>query len=226
MRGSVKMVMCDPPYVDIPLQTREAKKIFGNGLAALVADGGVVAICCNHKGSMFWTELLLKYTRQSFQVDERSPIVIVRSRDKVFKAPRRGLKNVVEYCVVAYRKPRNKKRSRGKGKGSHHSTYVTIKGSDVTAVYGPAASGGWSHNAWLDYLPPHKTWRLKDEQGRPVRKCAEKSVDFLIKMILCFTKPHDLVLDPFAGTCTTGVAALAVNRRFVGCEPAVDSDDK
>ena len=33
-----------------------------------------------------------------------------------------------------------------------------------------------------------------------------------------FTRPGDLVLDPFCGGGTTGVVALALNRRFVGID--------
>jgi site-specific DNA-methyltransferase (adenine-specific) len=33
-----------------------------------------------------------------------------------------------------------------------------------------------------------------------------------------FTNPGDLVVDPFTGTGTTGVAAAMVGRRFVGFE--------
>jgi site-specific DNA-methyltransferase (adenine-specific) len=36
------------------------------------------------------------------------------------------------------------------------------------------------------------------------------------------TNPGDLVFDPFAGSGTTGVAALNLKRRFVGCEIAAD----
>ena len=38
------------------------------------------------------------------------------------------------------------------------------------------------------------------------------------RMIRIATRPGDIVLDPFAGTATTGVAALRIHRRFVGVE--------
>lgn len=37
-------------------------------------------------------------------------------------------------------------------------------------------------------------------------------------IVCCASNPGDLVLDPFAGTGTTGIAAAKGNRRFVGCE--------
>lgn len=36
----------------------------------------------------------------------------------------------------------------------------------------------------------------------------------------------DTVLDCFAGSCTTGVAALNTNRNFIGCEIDKDYFDK
>jgi hypothetical protein len=38
------------------------------------------------------------------------------------------------------------------------------------------------------------------------------------KLVLMYTKPGDLVFDPFCGSGTLGVAALKHGRRYVGCE--------
>jgi DNA modification methylase len=43
--------------------------------------------------------------------------------------------------------------------------------------------------------------------------------EFLIKFL---TEAGDLVLDPFAGSCTTGEAAERMSRRWIGCEPVPD----
>ena len=33
-----------------------------------------------------------------------------------------------------------------------------------------------------------------------------------------FTSPHDLILDPFSGSHTTGLASLLTGRRYLGIE--------
>ncbi|MBE6467000.1 MAG: site-specific DNA-methyltransferase [Alphaproteobacteria bacterium] len=46
----------------------------------------------------------------------------------------------------------------------------------------------------------------------------QKPLDLLKRIILASTNEGDLILDPFMGSATTGVAALKHNRKFVGIE--------
>jgi site-specific DNA-methyltransferase (adenine-specific) len=46
----------------------------------------------------------------------------------------------------------------------------------------------------------------------------QKPVALLKRMIECCTDPHDLVMDPFMGSGSTGVACVQTGRRFVGIE--------
>lgn len=46
----------------------------------------------------------------------------------------------------------------------------------------------------------------------------QKPVELLERIILASTKPSDLILDPFMGSGTTGVAALKHGRLFVGID--------
>lgn len=46
----------------------------------------------------------------------------------------------------------------------------------------------------------------------------EKPLELMLDLIADFTDPGDLVLDPFAGSGTTGVACLRLGRRFIGIE--------
>lgn len=61
-------------------------------------------------------------------------------------------------------------------------------------------------------------WR---EEGTPRREAAhpsQKPVVLMEQLIADFTQPGELIADPFAGSATTGVAAVRLGRRFIGWE--------
>jgi hypothetical protein len=69
-------------------------------------------------------------------------------------------------------------------------------------------------------------WGVSPPIPRLTGTCAERLPDFptqlpldlLRPMVGCASDPGDLVIDPFAGSATTGVAALVAGRRFLGIE--------
>jgi len=63
--------------------------------------------------------------------------------------------------------------------------------------------------------------RLKDDTGRKAHP-TQKPEGLLYRVLLGTSRPGDVVLDPFAGTGTTGAAARRLGRRFIGIER--DSD--
>ena len=54
--------------------------------------------------------------------------------------------------------------------------------------------------------------------GEPRISPTQKPLPLMRELVRDFTQPGDLVLDPFMGSGTTGVACLAEQRRFVGIE--------
>jgi site-specific DNA-methyltransferase (adenine-specific) len=54
--------------------------------------------------------------------------------------------------------------------------------------------------------------------SRPSHHMSEKPLALMETLISLFTDPGDLILDPFAGSGTTGVAAIRLGRRFIGYE--------
>ena len=67
-------------------------------------------------------------------------------------------------------------------------------------------------NIWTDITIPF--WSMPENTDHPTQK-PEK---LLAKVILASTNPGDLILDPFAGSGTTSVAAKKLGRDFVAIE--------
>lgn len=81
----------------------------------------------------------------------------------------------------------------------NHELMVQLNGGKpLTDVWKIPATGNWERTC--GYHPTQKPLRL------------------LYRIILASTHLGDLILDPFAGSCTTGIAANLLNRRFIGIE--------
>ncbi len=59
--------------------------------------------------------------------------------------------------------------------------------------------------------------KLKDENGKTIHD-TEKPVGLMKVLIDNSSQPYDLVLDPFMGIGSTGVACAKTNRNFIGME--------
>jgi site-specific DNA-methyltransferase (adenine-specific) len=67
----------------------------------------------------------------------------------------------------------------------------------------------FSTSVWEHPVIP--TWAHKYHKN-------EKPLGLIERLIRVFTDPGALIIDPFAGSGTTGVAALNLGRRFLGWE--------
>ena len=67
-------------------------------------------------------------------------------------------------------------------------------------------------SVWSIY-PPKKT---EKEFGKHP---TQKPIELLKRVILASTKPGDIILDPFTGSSTTGVASILIGKRkFIGID--------
>ncbi len=71
-------------------------------------------------------------------------------------------------------------------------------------------NGGGSHGVW--------TFPTAYRESGSVEHTTQKPLGLMERLVELFTGPDDLVLDPFAGSGTTGVAAVRHGRSFVGWE--------
>lgn len=74
-------------------------------------------------------------------------------------------------------------------------------------------------NVWTDIDPV-----IEDcpELMRPKRSC-QKPPALMERLVSTHSNPGDLIVDPFAGWGSTGISAVKLGRRFVGCE-AIEED--
>lgn len=70
-------------------------------------------------------------------------------------------------------------------------------------------NAGGSRGLWLNSVV-HS--RAEFEHPTP------KPLDLMLRLVEQFTDPGDIVLDPFCGSGTTGVACIRLGRRFIGIE--------
>ena len=89
-----------------------------------------------------------------------------------------------------------------KKKGKHYFDYNLMK-----AING----GKQMKDIWLLSLPKKKE---KICGYHPT----QKPLSLLERIILASTKPEDLILDPFSGSGTTGIAAIKLGRKYIGIE--------
>lgn len=67
-------------------------------------------------------------------------------------------------------------------------------------------------NIWTDITVPF--WSMPENTPHPTQK-PEK---LYAKIILASSKPNDVILEPFAGSCTGCVVAKKLGRRYIGIE--------
>lgn len=70
--------------------------------------------------------------------------------------------------------------------------------------------GGWTQNYWIGLSPN----RLECDHGHP----SEKPVELMRILVESLADVGEIVVDPFMGSGTTGVACVLSSRKFIGCE--------
>lgn len=74
-------------------------------------------------------------------------------------------------------------------------------------------------------VPMPDVWKLPTV-GMWEKTCGkhptQKPLRLLYRIILASTRAGDIILDPFAGSCTTGIAANLLGRKFIGIDQSQD----
>jgi hypothetical protein len=78
--------------------------------------------------------------------------------------------------------------------------------------------------AWTSFDRPAQVFNsrwsgfVKDSRETQFPHPTQKALEVMKWCVASFSRPGDIVLDPFMGTGTTGVACLLLGRRFIGIE--------
>ena len=84
----------------------------------------------------------------------------------------------------------------------------------------------WAHPVWYStsrdpYRGIRETHTLNAAEARESdddRHICPLALDLIERCIRIWSNPREIILDPFAGICSTGYVALEHTRRFIGCE--------
>ena len=100
--------------------------------------------------------------------------------------------------LICARKSKNSK---------HYFDYINMKKwDDKMSVSGKQMKSVWN----IPLTPP----REKRQGKHPT----QKPIELLKRIIVAHSKEGDLILDPFSGSGTTGIAAIEHGRRYVGVD--------
>lgn len=88
--------------------------------------------------------------------------------------------------------------------------------------YGLMKNGTWPEDALKKPgLQMRSVWSMgtpKPAEKKFGKHPTQKPLDLLKRIILASTNKDDVILDPFAGSSTTGIAASMLNRKFIGID--------
>ncbi len=124
---------------------------------------------------------------------------------------------------IVWRKANPMPNFRGRRFTNAHETMIwAARGPEAKAYtfnYEALKAGNEDVQVRSDWFLPICTGaeRLKDESGRKVHP-TQKPEALLARVLLAASNAGDLVLDPFFGSGTTGVAARRLGRSFIGLE--------
>ena len=87
-------------------------------------------------------------------------------------------------------------------------------GEGIAIMHNPSADMRWNRKGAVALWTCNRARGNERYGGHPT----PKPLALMVDLVKAFTDPGDLVLDPFCGSGTTGVACLANGRRFIGIE--------
>jgi site-specific DNA-methyltransferase (adenine-specific) len=207
---AVDHVIADPPYSEhVHISARSSGRDSMIATAAVDRDGGRGASATRRQTDLGFTHLTEWLRRDISQLIAervvRWSLVFCDAEGASawqYELERFGLKH---YCVGMWRRLNGAPRFTGLGPAqAFEAIEIACKKSGW--------NGGGKQAAW-----DHPVVINRGGQS-PRLHPTQKPLALMESLIRDFTDPADLVCDPFAGSGTTGVAAIRLGRRFIGWE--------
>ena len=207
IKGKARLVLTDPPYnvlkgVDHDRITEAQMQKFANGAFDILCRGGCLLVFCTWQQLAPWYKILKD---AGFLVCS-IPMHIVMMRNVNKKS--NFLQNIVEYCVFGIAKvakPGDPDVFLRWKKTSYINSKEPFPANTNCMVHFPSAE--------------ERKFLMKGvgENATPWRP-QEKPLNLIRELVKRFSPPNSLIVDLFAGTFTTAMAAHKQGREFVGCE--------
>lgn len=112
---------------------------------------------------------------------------------------------------------------------SHETLIWARKDKKAKHTFNYEAMVDWQDNHEKDTHVPGKqmrsVWAIgtpRPEEKKYGKHPTQKPLDLLKRIVLSSTKKNDVVLDPFTGSSTTGLAAAMHGRKFIGIDMEKD----
>ena len=112
--------------------------------------------------------------------------------------------------------------------GKYKRTMIWVKPDSTPQLNGqmpapgyesmPLAWCGVGHSRWNGGGKRGVYTHLTNQRDRDGRHPTEKPIPLMRELVTDFTLPGDMILDPFMGSGTTGIACVRSGRRFIGIE--------
>ncbi len=229
IRGKVQLILTDPPYgirsaagksnsSHDTISSDEMKQAV-EVMHDLLRPGGHVILFCAIQQFNQWRELFVDKTDDDTQLRafkvSKTPLVFVPKEDAYrHQVYRKNLthQNITEFALHAVRNPA--------GNVSYNQALKMVSWSPqgyITTTFPPFTNV--TNN--VPALSVKETVQLHpDQDSRAMLRPEQKSVLLCKELISRYSKPKDIVVDLFAGTFSTAVAAMTLPapRIFFGCD--------